>query len=417
MFIVEVDRPGQRTPALFDGFRLERPEQIEWLRRVCEYLYIDVPDVGLSRSPLAIRQPPGFASKTDGEAAGSTSKVIIRLTRATPYEESSDFVQELPRAVALRRDARAQLDQLLADARRGATLDLAGARAVVEGLTESIVRNPNALTGLTQLKRRDEYTAIHCLNVCIIALGFARHLNLEEEAMLELGTGALLHDIGKMRLPPQLLDKPGRLTAEEFDRVKRHPAAGVDVVQASGGLPPSAMDILFSHHERINSSGYPRGVSARTVSLFAKMVALADYFDAVTSHRPYSEGLGPSSALHDLYNVRGTQFDALLVDEFIQYLGVYPVGSVVELQSGEVGIVSSVNRQRRLKPVLTLILDAQKRPLAKPRVVDLADPPPAANGGYTISRSLEPESHGIDLHHFLAESIPQQFQSQAASQP
>ena len=412
MYVVEVERPGFKSALMFEAFRLETPAQIDWLRRSCEYVYIDAPErdrpLHPPRRPLA-----GLQHGKPQVMDGSTSKVLLRLGRVTPYNDDVTIAHELPRAVVALHEARSLLDQLLLDAREGSHLDLNGVRRAVEALTASVVRNPNALTCLTQLKRRDEYTAIHSLNVCIIALGFGRHLNLEEEALLELGVGALLHDIGKSRMPVDLLSKPGCLTAEEFDLMKRHPEEGVVLVQDSGGVSAGALDVIYSHHERMDGSGYPRRIPGRSISLFARMVALVDYFDAVTSHRSYRDGVGASTALRELAHLRGVLFDALLVDEFVQYLGIYPVGSLVELKNGAVGIVSSANRKRRLQPLVTLVLDAHKQELAQPQLVDLAAIEAVqSQDGYAISRTLEPESYGIDMTRYLLEIIPRYLQVQ-----
>jgi len=413
MHVVEVERPGFRSALVFDSFRLETPAQIDWLRRSCEYVYVDEPERDRPMQNISRRAPAGFARNDGQELDGSTSKVLLRLGRTTPYPEAVPLNYELPRAMAALRDARTMLDLLLLDARNGLVFDLAGTREVVEALMTSVLRNPNALTGLTQLKRREEYTAIHSLNVCIISLGFGRHLSLEEGPLLELGLGALLHDIGKGPLPDGILTRPGPLTAEEFELVKRHTEMGVDLVRRSGDIPNGALDAIYSHHERMNGTGYPRRVPGRTISLFARIVGLVDHFDAVTSHRAHQDGVGASTALRELAHLRGTLFDSLLVDEFVQFLGIYPVGSLVELKNGAVGIVSSANRTRRLQPLVTLVLDARKQELAQPRVVDLAAIEPAQRqGGYEISRTLEPESYGIDMHRYLLETIPRYLQVQ-----
>ena len=299
----------------------------------------------------------------------------------------------------------------------GQTIDVDGAKAIVQTLVDSIVRNPNALTWLTQLKNRHEYTAIHSLNVCIISLAFGRHLRLEEQALLELGVGALLHDLGKMRIPLAILNKPARLTSEEFEEIKRHTYYGAKLLAKSGGHPKNALDIALAHHERIDGSGYPRGLKGPDLSLFPKMVAVADFYDAVTSNRVYHRGVSTGEALDELYASRCSLFDEKLVYEFIQCMGAFPVGTVVELRGGDIGIVTAVHPRQRLKPVVTLVMDADRNPFEPPRVLDLSRFDDFEDDArYTIRRTLESEAYGIDPEEFVSDLVRRQFREDSGQQ-
>jgi HD-GYP domain-containing protein (c-di-GMP phosphodiesterase class II) len=276
-------------------------------------------------------------------------------------------------------------------------VDTGGAKKLVAGLVGSIVRNPDALTWMTQLKSKDAYTAEHSLNVCILTLTFARHLGMDEVTMKEIGLGGFMHDIGKLRVPLDILNKPGKLTEGEFELMKKHPTYGRDLLNRSGGVPSSTIDIAFSHHERAVGQGYPRGIQGEAISRFARIVAIVDVYDAISSDRIYHRGLSPQDSMKRLYEWRNGSLDGELVEQFIQALGVYPLGSVVELNSGELAIVLSTDPKSRLQPKVLIATNAEKQLALPHRIVDLTTETRRVGGGLAIRRVARPGDYDFDI--------------------
>ncbi|NNG14687.1 MAG: HD-GYP domain-containing protein [Gammaproteobacteria bacterium] len=273
-------------------------------------------------------------------------------------------------------------------------------------MVDSIVRNPDAMQWLTNLRKRDEYTAIHSMNVCIFALSFGRYLGLGDAELNELGIGALLHDIGKMRMPLEILNKEGRLSDEEYDIVRQHAQHGYEILQQTPGLPPSALEVAYSHHERKKGNGYPRGLTNDQIPLFAKMVAIVDIYDAITSDRAYHHGMNTMDALKNMFEWREHELDSDLVERFISCLGIYPIGSLVELNTDEVGIVISVAQGRRLTPMVMLVRNAEKKTMLPPKTIDLSGfMRGKSEQPVEILKVLEPNAYGIDVREYIQQEI------------
>lgn len=385
MYVCELDRPWLESECLFQGFYIETEAQLREAKagclRQCKHVFIDT-QKGIDLDPNA---PVG------GGVSGK------RHARTVPVEA------ELAAAQRARGQARSFIDQVFQDIASGELPDLEQTRTVVNDLVESIMRNPDAQMCLSQLKDRDEYTAQHSVNVCVLSLTFGRHLGLDREALNLLGTGALLHDIGKLKTPLEILNKPGRLTDEEFRIMKEHPNHGRELLARIPGMPPEAIDVAFSHHERLQGHGYPRGLSGNEISRWSKMVAIVDVYDAITSDRCYHDGMAPTEALTRMYEWRVRDFDPQLLEQFIQCIGIYPIGSLVELTSGEVGVVISVNSQLRLRPKVALVLDADKSPYFPSRVLDLATLDQNADRQCAVARVLEPGAFNVDVQQQLRE--------------
>lgn len=397
MYVCEVDRPWLETPFLFQGFPINSPADIKLIQQTCKYVYIDV--------------ARGIDTHTSVPAAAAHRRVVEEMTRNIKHPAPHtvhhpirvSLKQESPVAKNIHRKARQLIDRFLEDVRLGRSIDSASAKAVVAEMAASILRNPNALTWFTLLKKKDEYTSIHSMNVCILALAFGRHLGLSKDRLIELGVGALLHDIGKLKIPERLLRKTEKLSKAEFELMRSHTTLGKKILDHTPGLPSSAADIAYSHHERNDGHGYPLGRRAEALSLFSKMVAIVDVYDAITSNRAYHDAISPHSALRDMYEWRESDFDDDLVEAFIQCLGIYPVGTLVELSSGEVGIVVEVNPLWHLRPKVLLVLDPDKNRRATPTLIDLGRLIADDSGRpLEIKTVLEPASYGIDLWEYVA---------------
>ncbi len=394
MYVAELDRPWLESPFLFQGFRLESDSDVKEVQDVCRFVYIDPErgdDVDVSVS---------HAASEGGE--GEPDRELVR----TEHKITVSFEEEIGAARKIHLRTRQQIDRMFEDARLGRSIDILEVKAVVGDMVDSIIRNPDAQLWLTNLRNRDEYTAIHSLNVCIFALTFGRHLGLSREELNELGVGALLHDIGKMRVPLEILNKDGRLTRDEFEIMKSHARQGFEILQAHAKqLPPSALDIAHAHHERMSGMGYPRGLIGDEITAFARIVAIVDVYDAITSDRIYHHGLSTLDALKNMFQWREQDFDKDLIEQFIQCIGIYPIGSLVELTTGEVGIVISVSQGRRLTPKVMLVRDDKKNAYYPPHIIDLAQFQQETDERLEIQKVLEPNAYGIDVRHYIREEI------------
>ncbi len=381
MYVVRLDRPWLDTNFAFQGFFVRSKESIRRIREICDYVVIDtfkgldVKDDGILIRSIARTKPP-------------PPQKIYRNT--VPIDE------EIEVARLVRRTAREYLDHVFSDVQAGMRPDLSDVRKIVGDMVASVVRNPNAQLCLTQLKKRDEYTAQHSVNVCALSITFGRHLSMPEDQLTLLGMSGLLHDIGKLRTPLDVLNKPGRLTEEEFKLMKAHPTEGRGILQAIRDIPDAVIDVAYSHHERLKGHGYPNALAADRISHWSKLVAIVDVYDAITSDRIYHNGMPATEALTKMYSWKEKDFDTALLEQFIQCVGIYPVGSIVELTSGEIGIVISVEPQQRLKPVVMLTLDENRNPYFPARIEDLSRFGSDIAGSPAIKHVLAPGTYGID---------------------
>lgn len=412
MYVSELDRPWIETRFLFQGFEIRTQEELDELARLCKYVYIETDveyrdGVAQPRQPAAVGTPAPdeFAAKRIGFEILDKFTAPKGAAQPPRYSDRTSLEEELPQARELTRTTRTLIDSILHDARLGRSLDTATAKRAVSGLVDSVLRNPDALVWFNQLKNKDEYTAEHSLRVCILALTFGRHLELSEEELNILGLGALMHDIGKMKIPQEILNKPGRLTPEEFELMKSHVPRGVEILRATPGIPVAAVEVARSHHERYDGSGYAFGLKGEQIGLFGQIGAIVDSYDAITSDRSYHKGMSAHDALRKLYEWRRKDFHEQLVEQFIQCMGIYPIGSIVEMNTGSIGVVVSVNRTWRLRPRVALVLDASKRPYASPRFIDLVNEEVRGDKAVVIRHVLPAGSFGINPVDYLPISL------------
>lgn len=388
MFVAELDRPWTESRFMYQGFRLTRHSEIEELQRLCDYVVIDS-----SRGNAATRL---WSGPTRQDLELELNHMVGRAGGKPVYEDKTSVEEELQSAKDLHTLLLNEIGNLMEDARRGRDLRAQTLRDSLKGMIESMLRNPDAFLWLSRLKDKDSYTYAHAIDACSLAIAFGRHLGLSRTDLEHLGIGTLLFDIGKMNLPDELLHKPGKLTPQEFEHMKHHVQHSVDLMSGIKGIHPRSIEVARTHHERFNGRGYPNGLQGRDIPMMGRIAALVDCYDAITSKRPYAHALPQHEAILKLYEWRDVDFQAQLVEQFIQCLGVYPTGSLVELSSGEVGIVLSQNRLMRLRPRLLLILDGNKVAYGFSPIVDLLDHFTPEGDPVTILRPLEPDTYGID---------------------
>jgi HD-GYP domain-containing protein (c-di-GMP phosphodiesterase class II) len=279
---------------------------------------------------------------------------------------------------------------ILGAVRIGRTLDTDQVAAAVSAMSESVLRNPDALLLFSQLRAMGEYAESHAIDVAIYMITFGRFLQLERAQIDFLGYLGLLEDIGKVRLASELLEKSGRLSIEEFEQAKLHVRYSEEILRTTPGLPAGLAATASLHHERLDGSGYPRGLRGSEIGVNGLIAGIVDTFDALTVKRPYADPVSPSAAMSMLYKWRGMYFDAELVEQFIRCLGIFPVGSLVELNTGEVGVVIAQNPAKRLLPRVMVIRDAQRRPMIPQKLLDLSRSPMASKDEtYRIRGTLE----------------------------
>jgi HD-GYP domain-containing protein (c-di-GMP phosphodiesterase class II) len=361
MYVAELDRPWTDTPFMFQGFVVASETQLESLRRYCKTVFID-PERG----------------------AGPSAEARVA------YPERTSLEHEYRAARAAYRVARMVIQDILRSVRIGRTLDSDQVLAAVSAMTESVLRNPDALLLFSQLRAKGEYAEAHALDVSIYMITFGRFLQLERPQIDFLGYLGLLQDVGKVRLSEELLEKSGRLSIEEYEQAKLHVRYSEEILRMTPGLPAGLAHAASLHHERLDGSGYPRGLRGSEIGREGLIAAIVDTFDAMTVRRPYAEAVSPTRAISDLYRWRGVYFDANLVEQFIRCLGIFPVGSLVELNTGEVGVVIAQNPAKRLLPRVMVIRDAQRRPLTPQKLLDLSRSPMASQDEpYRIRGTLE----------------------------
>jgi HD-GYP domain-containing protein (c-di-GMP phosphodiesterase class II) len=403
MYVAELDRPWLESPFLFQGFVIDGEELLQQVRRTCDYVYVDQDAAATLASPArenaaaATPAPSARAYLRDVDARGESQvRQILR--------------RELDRTRRLHASAKSYIDRLFHDVRIGNSVDTEAARSLVRDMVESIIVSPEALLWFTHLKQKDEYTAYHSINVCVLSLTFARGEGVSETELHHVGLGALMHDVGKMKVPATILKKPGKLDDAEWTEMKKHPEYGHALLRDKPDIPPQVLDVVLSHHEHDNGSGYPRGLTRDNIGHFAKLVAIADVYDALTSGRVYRNAISPHEALKRMYHWVPDRFDKSLIERFIRCLGIYPVGSIVRLSTGYLGVVVSISDRHHLKPVVLLTTDPIGRPLQRRRLINLASPA-WRDQKIEIQRVIEPGEAPFDLERVI---IEESLQAQVA---
>jgi HD-GYP domain-containing protein (c-di-GMP phosphodiesterase class II) len=335
------------------------------------------------------RSAPVPESPTDGPRGTGTPRIRI-------YRETTPIAEELGPANERFAQASQVFEGVIEDIRVGKGLEIEAVQNVVEGLVDSIIRNPNALQLVSRLREANESAYIHALQIAVLMVTFGRELGFSRTELASLGQIGMLMDIGKLRVDPAILSKRGILTPEEFQEIRRHVAFGLEMMSASG-TSPDVVSGVADHHERLDGSGYPRGKREEDTCIFGRMGGIVDSFAALTSIRPYAEPVSPYEAMRQLQGWSGTYFNAGLVEQFIQAIGIFPVGTLVELSTGEIGVVLEQSKVRRLKPKVLIITAADQSSLKIPVTVDLlfGRGAESASAPY-IRRGLPAEACGVD---------------------
>src|SRR5437016_3162940 len=381
MYVAELDRPWTDTPFMFQGFHLRTGQQLETLKKFCKHVFVD-----MEKTEVEDRSRP------------RTALPSFKIRGNPAYPETVNVETEVKRAAPVYTQTVAAVNELLRPLAQGGTvLEGKDVKESVTRLTDSVVRNPDALLLVSKLREKSEAAHARALQVSIYMIVFARFLELAREELELLGLLGLLQDVGKTQLPAAIMEKRGPLTPEQAEFAKTHVALSAEILKATPGVPPRLSELALLHHERQDGSGYPRGLKGEQMGLYGAIAAIADTFDALTAVRPYAETLSPSSALSLPYKERRTGYPPARGEQFIPCVGAFPVGSVVELNSAEVGIVIAQNLVRRLKPRVMVVLDGQGNPMRPHKILDLdKDPKVRPDEPYRIRRTMEQSKLEVD---------------------
>ena len=400
MYVARLDRPWTDTPFLFQGFFIRTQDEIEELQRHCQYVYIDPerdhPDS--TRTGTGSRnENPTITQVTSLYRAKPRLSPSSRSRNRTVYSNSQPLEKELPVAKGVYAEASRAMHELITKLETDGRLEVQLARDTIEPMVESVLRNPDAMIWLSRMKKYNSYMYHHSVGSAIWGLAFGRHLGLDKAALQEIGLGCMLFDVGKTKLPHALLIKPDKLTDNEWHVMRNHVDYSVNLLEGGAGVTERILSMVRSHHERFDGSGYPDKLQGNQIPTFAKIAAMADSYDAITSPRPYSRMRSPYEAVREIYGWRGTLFQPEVVEQFMQVVGVFPTGSLVELSTGAVAVVIAQNETRRLKPRIMLILDESKRRLSQFHIVDLLfDTHLKGAENLRIEKCLEPGAYGIN---------------------
>jgi HD-GYP domain-containing protein (c-di-GMP phosphodiesterase class II) len=422
MYVAQLDRPWLETPFLFQGFEIREDSELKLLRQFCKHVYIDISRSSIAKEKVlqalhtpdheaALRRPRGGHAQPLS-LAGRMMRAVIRFDPTGSvagrlsqrhYRNQVPTRKEAPQAIRAYDAAVATMNDVLVHIRKGAGVDVEKVQTAVKPMIDSVLRNQDAMAWLVYLRKRDEYAYHHSIASSVWAVILGRHLGFERQGLDTLAMGGMLLDIGKARVPESLTHRDGKLTREEYEVMKKHVAHGLEMVKLTPGINADVLAMIEGHHERADGSGYPRGLKGAEIPVFARIGGLVDCYDAMTSHRPWARAKSPYDAIRELNAMAGVQFQQEMVEQFVQAMGMFPTGSVVEFNTGEVGIVVEQNRVRRLRPKVLLVLGPDKQPLASYRTVDLRKCPSDQNdtGAYWIVRGHESGAFGLDPKNYF----------------
>lgn len=334
------------------------------------------------------------------EANQATERELADLAAKPVVVTRVSLGEELARAAQIRHQASTLVRTVMRDARLGKAIEIGQVAPVVQNITESILRNPGALVGLLRIKTKDDYTFLHSVSVCALLVAFCNSRGMEPEVTRHAGLGGLLHDTGKALVPDEVLNKPAALTDEEFAIIRKHPQDGYDILRQSPEVNDIALDITLHHHERRDGSGYPGKLSGDNISELAQMAAIVDVYDAITADRCYHKGMSAAAALRKIYEWSKFHFNPQYAQEFMRCVGIYPVGTMVMLESGRLGVVIEPHETNLLAPKVNVFFHSRNNVYIKPETVDLSRGL-GFGGGDKIVGHESPAKWNVDPMRFL----------------
>jgi HD-GYP domain-containing protein (c-di-GMP phosphodiesterase class II) len=396
MYVTELDRPWVETSFLFQGFEIKTEKELRAIKDVCNHVYVDT-----TKRKKSVQTPVTF------KRIIATEKPLEISNYGTPPKKLGRFEKEFIRAEKTYENAEAVVSNFMRSVENGGGIDSILAKNAVAECVESVLHSPDAMLWLSQLRNKDEYTAQHSLNVSILSIVLGRHINLSIADLNKVGLCGMMHDVGKLLIPPEILHKSTPLDEEEMRTMKTHTRLGYNLLKSSDNMSASAATVALTHHEQLDGRGYPRRMQESGISHFTKIVSIANTYDGLTSDKGYKKGKTHLEATHILTNLAGTHFDPVLVIKFIESIGVYPPGSLVEMTNGCVAMVIEVHENVKLRPKIIIILDEEKKPVSE-RIIDLASMAKDRNGNiYTIKNIIKARDWNLDVSQYYREGLLQ----------
>jgi HD-GYP domain-containing protein (c-di-GMP phosphodiesterase class II) len=377
MYVSELDRPWLETPFLFQGFYIRNQDEIIALRSHCKSVIVD--------------------TRVENDSPALDEHPVLRPERQ-PSDAMRDLKSEIKQATGIHGAIYATVDEVMDELRHAGKLDIQRLEMAVEPMVDSVLRNPAAMSCLMRIRRKGGYLHSHSLASSVWATMLGREIGLDRDALRVVALGAMLLDVGKTRIPEKLLSKPGKLDDGETKLMRQHVEFGLDLLKEAGDVDARVRDMVAHHHERHDGSGYPARLKGDAIPVLGRIAGMVDTYDAMITSRPYASTQSSYGALRQLRSLAGIGFQAELVDQFTQAIGMFPTGTLVLLNTGEVAVVTAQSRTRRLRPEVMIILDRDKKPLAEYRVVDLNQMSSTADdqASLWIESGLEPGAFGVD---------------------
>ncbi len=396
MHVSNLDRPWLDTPFLLQGFIIDSNDDIKALEKHCEYVFIDT-EIGKEADSYLDEKPELASNQYIEDFLDGGAKRVS-------YEDQQSTFHELPAAETALENASDKVAQIMDNLKAGENLDISAVRDVVHPILESVIRNSDTLLWVSKMRKKDAYTYSHSLDNCSLGIAFGRHLGFYKEDLRNLAMGLLLMDIGKINVADEILNKKSTLSVDEFSEMKNHVHYGVDLLKKTPSINETIINVAMTHHERFDGSGYPSGLKGKQVPVYGRIAAIIDCYTAMTGNNTYRSSMAAHKALQTIYNWRNKYFQNELVEQFLQCLGVYPTGSLVEMSSGEVGMIMSQNRIQRLKPKIMILLGEDKKPHNSRKIIDLTVDIIDANGlELSIISGLQPGAYDIDPAEILSD--------------
>lgn len=371
MYIHELGGSWMENPFWRTSFLLDNPKDLKTaLSTRIRELWIDT-SRGLD---VEVDEAESASAVTEEVVAEEVENTLAQANTPVKATSRSTLSQEAAVAVKICSSSKNAVSSMFKETRMGQALNAEDALPIVEEISNSVLRNPGALISLARLKDKDDYTYMHSVAVCALMVSLAKQLDLDDGQIRQAGMAGLLHDIGKMMILEEILNKPGKLTEEEFIAVKSHPAEGYKMLLEGRGVSDVSLDVCLHHHEKIDGSGYPDGLTDQQISLFAKMSAVCDVYDAITSNRPYKDGWEPAESIRKMAEWSRGHFDQRIFQAFVRSIGIYPIGSLVRLESNRLAVVIEQSEKSLLTPVVKIFFSIKSNARIVHELMDLAKP-------------------------------------------
>lgn len=445
MYVCELDKPWEDSTFIFQGFLIENDKIRQKVIDECDFVYIDIEKQSADlqilhtniHSPSAKpkstikhsfsskfgRRTLSFLTSTRSKLSGKRktnrlkdiiNKNVIAETIVQPKKQKT-FEQEIKSAQLAHKKTSQMFQDFMEEVKNKGTVDIQIAKSAVRDCMYSVLRTPDALMLTTQLKDKDRNSWHHSMNTCVYSISLARHLNLRDDEMLTLGLCGLLHDIGKTRIPQVILSKKTKLDADENEIMRSHTTLGHNIITSlPSGLSAVIAEVAHNHHERIDGKGYPRGLSGTQISPYTRIVTIANMYDSLTTDSTYEIGKTHFEAIDIMLSQSRTHLDETLLKAFIQCIGVFPTGSAVEMNTGEIGIVVEINQQKKLRPKIMLLSDKNKTP-QRERIIDLAKPEYiTAENPLSVKTIIRSDTHNLDIEKYFQYGVIQKSIATAA---